>query len=116
MTGRPVIPGADELVGKGVYLGLPHQIPRPVRDRHAVVVGEGAELAAAARQWGEAGWTITLVSRGRPGGSGVRRECRRRPGTEVACAAGGEYLEVVVLRHLHTGRIDACNASALLVL
>lgn len=31
------IPGAEELVGKGVYRGMPNDIPPPVRDRNAVV-------------------------------------------------------------------------------
>jgi hypothetical protein len=53
------IPGADELVGKGVYRGLPDDIPQPVRDRNAVVVGEAVECATAARQLGKAGWSVT---------------------------------------------------------
>jgi hypothetical protein len=108
------IAGADELVGKGVYQGLPSEIPQPVRDQNAVVVGEAAECAIAARQLGKAGWKVTVVTRG-PCGGVVGRNCRRRTGTEVVCAAGGEYLEAVVLRRVDTGRMAACNASALFV-
>ena len=49
-------------------------------------------------------------------GSGIGRKCRRRAGTDVVCATGGACLEVVVLRRLDTGHIDACNASALFIL
>jgi len=110
------IPGAEELVGKGVYRGMPNDIPPPVRDRNAVVVGKAVECATAARQLGEAGWKVTVVTRERSCGCGVRRECRRSVGTEVVCAAGGDYLEAVLLRCIKTGRIDACNASALFIL
>ena len=117
MTLVTAIPGADDLVGIGVYRGMPNDIPQPVRDGHAVVVGEPVECATAARQLGMAGWRVTMVTRVRElcrcGGG---RNCRRRVGTEVVCAAGGEYLEAVVLRRVDTRRIDACNASALFIL
>ena len=114
MTILTAIPGADELVGKGVYCGVPTDVPQPVRDGHAVVAGEPAECAAAARQLGEAGWKVTVVTA--QSGCGIRRECRRRLGVEVVCATGIEYLEAVVLRRIVSGRIEACNASALVVL
>jgi hypothetical protein len=110
------VPGADELLGKGVYRGMPKDVPQPVRDGHAVVVGEPAECAAAARQLGEAGWKVTVVTGQSDCGCDMRRGCRRRVGTEVVCATGIEYLEAVVLRRIDTGRIEACNASALFVL
>jgi hypothetical protein len=116
MTAVVAIPGADELVGKGVYRGLPKTTPQPVRDRNAVVVGDAVECAAAARQLGGVGWRVTLVMPERSCGYGVRRGCRRMVRTAVVCAAGGEYLEAVVLRRIDTGRIDACNASALFIL
>ena len=115
MTDMITLPGACELVGKGVYRGLPNDIPQPVRDRNAVVVGEAVECTTAARQLGKAGWSVTVVTRERCG-CGVGRKCRHRVGTEVVCATGGEYLEAVVLRRIDTGRIDACNASALFIL
>jgi thioredoxin reductase len=110
------IPGASELLGKGVYRGLPQRIPPPVRDRRAVVVGEGNESAAAARRLGEAGWTVTLVTRDRRCRCGAGRACHRRRGAEVVCATGVDYLEALVLRRIETGRIEACNASALFIL
>ena len=114
MTLVTAIPGADELVGKGVYRGMPNTIPPPVRDRHAVIVGEPAECATAARQLGMAGWSVTAVMRERERcRCGVGRNSRRRIGTEVVCATGIDYLEAVVLRRIDTGHIDACNASAL---
>lgn len=111
-----VIPGADELLGKGVYRRMPKDVPPPVRSEHAVVVGEPATCAAAARQLGGAGWKVTVVTGERDCGCGMRRDCRRRVGTEVVCATGLEYLEAVVLRRIDTGRIEALNASALFVL
>jgi hypothetical protein len=109
------IPGAEELVGKGVYRGLPKDIPQPVRDRNAVVFGAAVRCATAATRLGQAGWCVTVVTHERCG-SGIGREWRRRGGTDVVCVAGGEYLEAVVLRRIDTGRIDACNASALFIL
>jgi hypothetical protein len=109
------IPGAAQLVGKGVYGGLPNDIPVPIRDRRAVIVGEAAACATAARRLTDAGWHVTVVTRERCGCS-IDRSCRRRVGSEVVCAAGTAYLEAVVLRRIDTGRIDACNASALFIL
>jgi hypothetical protein len=37
-------------------------------------------------------------------------------GTELVCATGIDYLEALVLRRIDTGRIEACNASALFIL
>ena len=116
MTNTVGIPGADELVGKGVYRGIPRDIPHPVRDGHAVVVGTPAECKPAARRLGDAGWTVTVVTPGRCCPCGVPRGCRRRLRADVVCASGIEYLEAVVLRRIDTGRIDACNASALFIL
>ena len=116
MTIRTSIPGADELVGNGVYRRMPKDVPQPARDDHAVVVGEPAECAAAARQLSEAGWKVTVVTDESNCRCGMRRGCRRRVRTEVACATGIEHLEAVVLRRIDTGRIEACNASALFVL
>ena len=116
MTVTLGIPGADELVGKGVYRGMPEDIPQPVRDRHAVVVGRSADCAAAARRLGYAGWKVTVVTRDTCSSCGVRRKCRRRVGTDVVCATGIEYLEALVLRRIDTGRIEACNATALFIL
>jgi hypothetical protein len=109
------IQGADQLVGKGVYLELPLEIPRPVGDRNAIVTGEAADCATAAKQLEKAGWRVTIVTRGRQ----VRRagrEGRRMLGTEVVCAAGGDCLEAVVLRRLNSGRLEAFNVSALFIL
>ena len=116
MTMLTAIPGADELVGKGVYRGMPNDLPPPVRERHAVVVGQPAECVAAARRLSEAGWKVTVVTGQADCGCGRRRECRRRFGTEVVCATGIEYLEALVLRRIDSGRIEACNASALFIL
>ena len=115
MTFMTAIPGVQELVGKGVYRGMPDNLPPPVRDQHAVVVGQPAECAAAARQLGQAGWKVTVVTRGCGCHCGVL-ECRRRTGTDLVCASGIAYLEALVLRRLDTGRIEAFNASALFIL
>jgi thioredoxin reductase len=116
MTPVSSVPGVAELVGRGVYCGMPKEVPQPVRDRHAVVVGEPATCAIAARQLGAGGWKVTVVTRESGCGAGVRRECRRRHGTELVCATGVEYLEAIVLRRIATGRIEACNASALFIM
>ena len=110
------IAGAEELLGKGVYRGVPKNVPLPVRDGHAVVVGGPAECAAAARHIAEAGWKVTVVTRGRACDCDVHRGCRRRIATDLVCATGIEYLEVLLLRRIDSGRIEACNASALFIL
>ena len=116
MTTHTGIPGADELVGKGVYRGMPKDVPPPVRDRRAVVVGELADCAAAARQLGEAGWKVTIVTPHRCCAAGIRRAWQRKAAAEVVCAAGVGHLEALVLRLIDTGRIEACNASSLFIL
>lgn len=104
MTIMFAIPGVAELVGKGIYQGMPADVPSPVRDGHAVIVGEPAACASAARQLADDGWRVTIVTR------------RGKGGTEVVCASGIHYLEALVLRRIHTGRLEACNASALFIL
>ena len=116
MTILTGIPGAHELVGKGVYRGMPKDVPKPVRNRHAVVVGTPAECTAAARQLGEAGWKVTVVTREKCGHCDVHRECRLRVATELVCATGIEYLEALVLRRIESRRLEAFNASALFIL
>jgi len=116
MTAVTAIAGAAELVGKGVYCGMPKNVPPPVRDGHAVVVGEPAECAAAARHLAEAGWKVTVVTRERACACDVHRGCRRRTAMDLVCATGIEYLEALVLRRIDGGRIEACNASALFIL
>jgi hypothetical protein len=115
MTLVSAIPGAEELVGKGVYRGMPENLPDPVRDRHAVVVGRLAACADAAQQLGDAGWKVSIVTREECCLCALP-ECAVRVATDVVCAAGIEYLEALVLRRHDSGRIDACNASALFIL
>ena len=115
MIDRISIHGAAELEGKGVYRGLPNDIPVPIGDRRAVIVGDAVKCATAARRLTGAGWHVTVVTH-EECGCNAGRGCRLWVGTEVVCAAGGEYLEAVVLRRIDTGRIDACNASALFIL
>jgi thioredoxin reductase len=115
MTTATAIAGAAELMGKGVYCGMPKNVPPPIRNRHAVVIGQPAECTAAARQLAEAGWTVTVVMREKQCGCDVHRGCRRKVGTELVCATGIDYLEALVLRRIDTGRIAACNASALFI-
>jgi hypothetical protein len=110
------IPGADELLGKGVYRGMPKHIPQPVRDGHAVTFGRAAACAAAARRLSDAGWAVTVVTGDSACACNVRCDYRLRVVTEVACASGIEYLEALVLRRIGTGRIEAFNASALFIL
>jgi thioredoxin reductase len=116
MTVVTAIAGAEELVGKGVYRGMPKNVPLPIRDRHAVVVGQQDECAVAAWRLAEAGWKVTVVTRERECGCDVQRGCRRRTATDLVCATGIDYLEALVLRRIDSGRIEACNASALFIL
>ena len=117
MTAIPTdIPGADELEGKGVYRGMPKSVPQPVRNRRAVIVGTPEECAAAARQLGDAGWKVTIVTRERCSWRHVRRDYGYRGGTELVCASGIESLEALVLRRIASRRIEAFDASALFIL
>ena len=115
MTTIVAIPGARELVGKGVYCGVPKDIPQPGGNRNAVVTGAPTQCEWAARQLEEAGWHVTVVIPERTDG-GIHRRCRWIFGTDVVCASGIEYLEAVVLRGVQTGRIEACNVSAMFLL
>jgi thioredoxin reductase len=91
---------------------------------HVVVTGEPAAAATAALTLSDCGCSVTLVIR-ETGRAALPAPMRRlvaqranirvRRGTEVAVADGIDQVEVVVLRHLSSGRIDACNASALFV-
>ncbi len=101
MTPASTIPGVAELTGNGVYCGMPVSVPRPIRDAHAVVAGRRRDCAAAARRLRHAGWKVTVVTTDR---------------ANLVWATGVEYLEAVVLQHICSGRIDACNASALFIL
>ena len=116
MTTPDVIPGADELMGRGVYCGMPRDVPSPVRDRRAVVVGDLVDCEAVTWKLVEAGWSVTFVTRERRCGGSLRRECRLRASTELVCVTGIDYLEALVLRRMDSGRIEACNASALFIL
>ena len=115
MTIPTGIPGADELLGKGVYRGMPKDVPQPVRNRHAVVVGDPAECAGTARQLDKAGWKVTIVTRERWSRRDVPCDCNRRVATELVCATGIGYLEALVLRRIDSRRIEALNASALFI-
>jgi hypothetical protein len=92
---------------------MPDDVPAPVRDRNAIVAGDAVQCATAARQLGKADWSVIVVTREQ---GGCRLGRQRRLGMEVVCAAGGDYLEAVVLRRIDNGRVDACNASALFLL
>jgi hypothetical protein len=59
------------------------------------------ECAAAARRLRAAGWIVAVGTTAR---------------TTLVWASGVEWLEAVVLRRVETGRIHACNASALFIL
>jgi hypothetical protein len=101
VTGLTAVPGVEELTGKGVYRGMPGAVPLPVRDGRAVVVGGRMACAAAARRLRAAGWIVTVGTTAR---------------TTLVWASGLEWLEAIVLQRLDTGRIHACNASALFIL
>jgi len=95
------LPGVGELIGKGIYDGVPTELPGPAGNRHAVVIGERAASAQLAERLRTIGWNVTVAN--------VRA-------TELACATGVARLEAVVLRRIATGRIEARNASALFIL
>ena len=110
---------------QGLYTELSGDAPRCLCGQHAVVTGEPAAAAAAALKLSACGCAVTLVTRQGARTAlplAVRRTLRERgnirlrPGTEVSVAAGIRHLEAVVLRHVATGRIEACNAAALFVL
>jgi shikimate 5-dehydrogenase len=91
---------------------MPKNVPQPVRNRHAVIVGAPGECAATARQLDKAGWKVTIVTREKCSRRDVPCDCNRRVATELVCATGIEYLEALVLRRIDSRRIEAFNASA----
>ena len=94
------VPGVTELLGRGIYTSLPENLAEVVRDQRAVIVGRRRSAAAAAARLRAYGCGCVTV-----GSSG-----------ELACAAGVERLEAVVLKRARSGRIEAVNADALFVL
>lgn len=120
-------PGARELVGRGVYTSLPAELPGALAGGPAVVVTGGLPAAAvAALRLDTHGCAVTLLlphgARDARLSPPLRAALRKRPrlsvryGMELEWAAGTERLEALVLRHVASGRIEACNADALFVL
>lgn len=90
-----------------------------------VLSGEGGALLAAALEAIRSGQRLLVVLR--PGDERAARRLHRAlgratsPGTsrasiltaaEVVCVDGIEGVEVVLIRHVRTGRVSAVNASA----
>ena len=121
MTNLCEVPGVAELVGRGVYTSVPDHIPI-VQGQHAVVVAKPDVAAAVVLRLSGCGCDVIVVTRETAHGARVpdafrhRSNIRMRYRTELSWAVGIEHLEAVVLRHITTGRIEACNAAALFVL
>jgi thioredoxin reductase len=121
-------PGAAELLGKGVYTALPTELPGVFVGGPAVVVtGELPAAAVAALRLDTHGCAVTLLLPQHGARDGrlstqLRAALRKRTGIsvrygmELEWAAGTSRLEALVLRHVASGRIEACNADALFVL
>jgi thioredoxin reductase len=120
------VQGVAELLDRGVHAGMPVELDAAIRDRDVVVAGDLPAAAVAALRLCAHGCRVCLVtgdsSRTTRLPASLRRELRvcsnitYRYLTEVSWAVGGEALEVVVLRHAASGRMDFCNATALFML
>lgn len=119
---RHEVPGVVELIGHGVYTALPDDLVNVVQGRQAVVVGRSDTAASVALKLSDCGCHVTVVTCETARGARIPGKVRRRPNvqvryrTELAWAVGIDHLEAVVLRNLTSGRVEACNADALLVL
>ncbi|HET6628172.1 MAG TPA: hypothetical protein VFG91_00190 [Woeseiaceae bacterium] len=119
------VPGAMELIGRGIYTALPDELPATLANGHAVVAGDPPAGAAAALRLCGHGCSVTLVVHADARRAGIAPEVRAalrgradvsvRFGMELTWAAGIERLEALVLRHVASGRIEVCNADALFV-
>ena len=120
------VPGLRELLGSGVHLGLPEQIPAAVRDRDVVVTGELAGVAEAALRLSRHCRRVLLVTTEARVSSllpertvhtlRATRNVSVWPRTEILDVAGVDSLELVTLRDRRTGRIVHRCAAALYLL
>ena len=112
----PAIEGIRALLGAGVYLTLPPELPETLRGRDAVVYGSHAGVVAGALRLGDICGRVTVVTpaaatalRGRGNVSILR-------GAAIVCVAGVDRLESVLLRHGDAGRFSAVEAAALFLI
>jgi hypothetical protein len=102
MTDRDLrlVPGVAAFLDRGVYTSLPPSPPAALASQRIVVIGDaprGADAAARLKGCG----------------------CRKvsvRDGCELACAAGTERLEAIVVRCRDSGRLEGLNADVVFVL
>ncbi|HEU4522548.1 MAG TPA: hypothetical protein VFT12_11130 [Thermoanaerobaculia bacterium] len=119
----PVIDGLP-LLSAGVYAGAPEEDLTPWLGVDAVVFGSPETVVATALRLSGACRRVDAVTPGAASAVPVtlrrilreRRDVRLTTLTEIACVAGIERLEIVLLRNTHTGRISAIEAAALFLL
>lgn len=122
----PPTPGFSDLLGIGVHVGTPADLPATLRGRDVVIAGPTVVAVVAALRLSDSGGSVTVVTgdplRGRGVSTSLRKALRARANvrvrsrTEIVCAAGVDRLESVVLQHTKTGRITALEAAALFLL
>jgi thioredoxin reductase (NADPH) len=122
----PRTPGFAELLGIGVHVGTPADLPATLRGREVIIAGPIVSASGAALRLSDSGGSVTVVT-GEPlctpgVSTSLRTALRARANvrvlsrTEIVCAAGVDRLESVVLQHTKTGRITALEAAALFLL
>lgn len=118
-------PGVHELLGCGIYFGLPTPIPSTFHRADVLVAGTLPAAAEAAVELTELCRSVVLVTRrGRFAGR-VPNELRARLqdrlnltvrlSSEIIEACGVASLETVTLRHRRTGRCHVLPVTALLL-
>ena len=122
----PATPGFAELLGTGVHVGTPADLPATLRGGDVVIAGPTVAAAVAALRLSDSCGRATVVTGDTlraPGVSTSLRTALRASAnvrvlsrTEIVCAAGVDRLESVVLQHTKRGRITALEAAALFLL
>jgi thioredoxin reductase (NADPH) len=119
------IPGADALVGRGVYYGAARTEALGTRGRDIYLIGAGNSAGQAAMFFADYARTVTLLCRGHDIGasmshyliellrtkSNIRVELR----TQVVQAQGTDRLEAIVIENRDTGERRREETDALFV-
>lgn len=119
-------PGVADLIGAGVFYGLPISEAPALKDQDVFIAGAGNSAGQAAIYFAKSARGLTLLVRGDTLATGMSDylikeidstpHLRVRLHTEVAAARGDHRLRELVLRDRRSGQEEAVPAAALFVM
>jgi len=122
---RVAVPGADRLVGLGVYYGAALTEAVRVSDRDVHILGAGNSAGQAALHLARFARSVTLLARSPRLESSMSQYLRARieatpniavrTGSELSAVNGGERLESLTVLHRASGRLETVASYALFV-